>query len=155
MSLGALVAEELEGCPPRCDLALLEAVAEHVHEERIDDSAVGLAGGQGVEVAIEPGLPVEVDGLALKSMSLLLVRPAISRSLLSLRIVHELAHLLLDRLGWAHNHGDVWFLTLAIAVPRSMLRAQRASNVLDLAAFAGTEGWVAAMRMRMAQCSAA
>lgn len=143
------------GCPPRCDLALLEALAEHVHEEKVDDTATGMAAGQGVEVVVEPGLPPGVDGLALKTLALLIVRPALDRALLALRILHELAHLILDRLGWAHTHGDVWFLALAIAVPRSMIRSQCPANALDLAAYAGTVGWVADMRLRITKTPAA
>lgn len=46
-------------------------------------------------------------------------------------------------------------LALAIAVPRSMMRAQRPANALDLAAYAGTEGWVASIRLRIAEASVA
>ena len=52
----------------------------------------------------------------------LFVRPSADRKRLGLRILHELAHDLMDRHYPRHSHADVWALTLALALPRSLRR---------------------------------
>lgn len=149
------VLEEIEGDPPRVDIALLECLAEHAHEARKADTAQGIAEGQCVEVRTDGGFPPWFDGIALAEFDMVIVRPSHDPALLALRILHELAHLLLDRTRWAHSHGDVWVLTLALAAPGSVLRGARPTTALDLAALARVPAWVAAARLAMRETLAA
>lgn len=68
-----------------------------------------------------------------------------------LRVLHELAHVVLQRLGWRHSHADVWILALAIAAPRSMLRAHRPTDGIALAALSRLPAWAAAYRLEMGE----
>ncbi len=52
----------------------------------------------------------------------LLVRPSSDLRRWNLRVLHELAHALLKQSRRPHSHGDVWALTLALAVPREAFR---------------------------------
>lgn len=151
---------EMEGDPPRVDRATLESLAEAVYEARTADpagrfdrdSARGVALGQGVEVETSGRLPDGVDGLAILAWAVVIVRYSRDNATLALRILHELAHLVLERFGWRHSHADVWYLTLALAAPRSLLGSRHAANgnALDLAALAGIPAWAAAARLSMA-----
>ena len=80
---------------------------------------------------------------------LVIVRPSRDGATLALRILHELAHLILQRLGWRHSHADVWILALAMAAPRSMMRKHRPSSALDLAGLSQLPAWAAAERLVM------
>lgn len=53
---------------------------------------------------------------------MLLVRPCANDARFNLRVLHELAHALLDAHHAQHSHADVWALTLALAVPRCAFR---------------------------------
>lgn len=151
---------EMEGDPPRIDRATLEGLAEAVYDARqadprrgIDrDSARGIALGQGVEVDTSGRLPEGVDGLAILAWAVVIVRYSRDNATLALRILHELAHLVLEQLGWRHSHADVWYLALAMAAPRSLLARQPPANcnALDLAALARIPAWAAAARLDMA-----
>ena len=88
-------------------------------------------------------------------MQALIVRPSRDGATLALRILHELAHLVLQRLGWRHSHGDVWLLALAMAAPPSMLRAHRPHDALALAGIARLPAWAAAARLVMRESAAA
>ncbi len=81
--------------------------------------AEDLARVRGVSLAHDAGLPRGIDGLALPHV--IIVRPSRSRSLLVLRILHELAHHLLGQ-SRVHTHADVWRLTLALAWPVERVR---------------------------------
>jgi len=146
---------EIEGDPPCCDLATLEGLAECVYAARRDDSAQGIAAGQGVEVDIDHGFPPGYDGIAVLDLLLLIVRPSRDGATLALRILHELAHVILQRLGWRHSHGDVWLLALAMAAPSSMIRAHRPHDALALAGLARLPAWAAAARLVMRESAAA
>lgn len=157
--MGQTVRAEMEGDPPRVDRATLEGLAEHAYEARKGDAARGIAAdsargialGQGAEVVIDSHFPDGVDGLSLMEAALLIVRYSRDNATLALRILHELAHLILDRLGWRYSHSDVWYLALAMAAPRSLLMRQPAnSNALDIAALAGIPAWAAATRLECA-----
>lgn len=155
--------EDVLASPPTIDQAVLEGIAQHAFDARdgneddpdpaqrfARDSARGIAKGQGFEVAIDGGLPDGFDGIALLKYLLVIVRPSRDGYTLTLRILHELAHLILERLGWRHTHGDVWYLALAMAAPGSMLRELPAGvDPLDLAALAGVPAWAASMRLVM------
>lgn len=64
-------------------------------------------------------------------------------------VAEVLAHLILQRLGWRHSHADVWILALAMAAPRSMLRAQRQIDGVGLAVLSRLPAWAAAERLDM------
>lgn len=85
--------------------------------------------------------------IALARLSLVIVRPSRDPGVLKLRVLHEVAHILLTRLGWSHSHGDVWALTLALAAPRSSVGPGIAG--LDLAAGATIPAWAAWLRLEM------
>lgn len=105
---------------------------------------------------IDGTLPAGYDGLALLDLLLILVRPSRDGATVSIRILHELAHLILQRLGWRHSHGDVWYLALAMAAPSAMLRdPYTCGSALRLAALAGVPAWAASMRLVMADRDAA
>ena len=143
------ISEELEGDPPTLDRATLDGLAEHVYEARLSDDAAGIAGGQCVDVATDSRLPAGYDGIALLPLRKVIVRPSHDRYTLTLRILHELAHLLLQELRWRHSHGDVWLLALAIALPPSKMRAHRPANALDAAALGAVPAWAAAVRLSL------
>lgn len=53
---------------------------------------------------------------------LLRVRPSADVQKWNLRVLHELAHVLLREAYPDHTHADVWALTLMLAIPRSAYR---------------------------------
>lgn len=52
----------------------------------------------------------------------LLVRASVCEARLNLRLFHEIAHADLRASGTHFEHGDVWALTLALAIPRRSVR---------------------------------
>lgn len=139
----------MEGTPPTLDPALIEGLAEHVHEAREGDGPEGLAKGQGIDVETDNGLPDGIDGIALEEFSLVVVRPSRDRALLRLRILHELAHLVLQRLGMRHSHGDVWALAVAMGAPQSAYPKAMRRRALVLALATGLPAYAAALRIVM------
>ena len=103
---------------------------------------------------IDHGFPPGYDGIAVLDLLLVIVRPSRDGATLALRILHELAHVILQRLGWRHSHGDVWLLALAMAAPSSMIRAHRpmtpwhSPGSLAPAWAAWQRGWSCADRLR-------
>lgn len=85
---------------------------------------------------------------------LVIVRPSRDGATEALRILHELAHLMLQRLGWRHSHADVWILALAMAAPRSMMQAHRPTSALALAGLSRLPAWAAAERIEMHESAA-
>jgi len=140
---------EIAGDPPRVDVHLLEMLAEHAEAARDGDGPEGLARGQGVDVVTDAGFPEGIDGLALYEDRLIIVRPSRDRATEWLRILHELAHWMLMAMGWAHSHGDVWMLALALGAPRSLLRRERPGCAVALAAASGLPAWAAFARLGM------
>ncbi len=144
------IREEVEGSPLTVDAALLEGIAEHVHEARdrtVEGFAESLAAGQGVAVETDRGFPDGFDGIWDPVTRTVIVRPSRDAALLTLRILHELAHLLLQEQGWRHSHGDVWHLTLALAAPRSVLAKVRGQGPLGVAAAGRVPAWAGAWRL--------
>lgn len=115
-------------CEVTAGLALLsdESVEATAAQAWADLSDVGdaedIARAARITVREERSLPVGFDGLALPTLSLVLVRPSRSRGLWVLRVLHELAHCAL-RAESVHTHADVWRLTLALAWPLHRVRA--------------------------------
>lgn len=140
---------EIAGDPPRVDVHLLEMLAEHAEDLRDGDGPEGLARGQGVDVETDAGFPEGIDGLALYEDRLIIVRPSRDRATEWLRILHELAHWMLMAMGWAHSHGDVWMLALALGAPRSLVRRERPGCAVALAAASGLPAWAAFARLEM------
>lgn len=150
---------EMEGETCALDRATLEGLAECVHADRRGDpargierdSARGIALGQHVDVETDSRLPPGCDGIAIAPWSLVIVRPSRDGATVAIRILHELAHLVLQRLGWRHTHADVWYLALAMAAPSSTLRAHArdGGGFLDLAALARIPAWAAEARLSM------
>jgi hypothetical protein len=93
--------------------------------------------------------PAGCDGLAVLELLLVIVRPSRDGATEALRILHELAHLMLQRLGWRHSHADVWILALALAAPRSMMRDHHPTSALVLAGLSRLPAWAAAERIIM------
>lgn len=146
------LSEEMSGAPPTLDAALIEGLAEHVHVARDGDGPEGLARGQGIDVEVDHGLPPGIDGIAVDRLSLVIVRPSRDRALLMLRILHELAHLVLQRLGVRHSHGDVWALAVAMGAPQSVCRGPARRSALALALATGLPAYATALRLVMLEC---
>ena len=132
----AVALQGLIGDPPKVDVHVLEALAEHAHEARAGEGAEGLVEGQDAEVQFDDGLPDGHDGIAL-SDGLLIVRPSRDRATERLRILHELAHWMLMQAGCVHSHSDVWLLTFALGAPKSLMRRERPNSAVGLAAASG------------------
>ena len=141
--------KEIAGDPPRVDVKLIEAIAECVEEQRDGDGPEGLARGQKVDVEYDAGFPEGRDGIALVDDDLLIVRPSRDRATEWLRILHELAHWLLQKAGLTHSHGDVWMLALALGAPASMVRREQPACGIALAAVSGLPAWAAFARLEM------
>lgn len=135
-----MAALELEQ-PGSWDPALIECLADEADRARDGDGAEGIARGQGVEV-VTLALPRGLLGLVHGDR--ILVHPRRDTALLLIVILHELAHILMRRMGLAHTHADVWRLTLALAMPRRL----RAPTPGDLAIASGAPWWAARMRHR-------
>lgn len=109
--------------------------ASHASLEDLVDLAEGALAGAGLEMlfphaerlALELGFVVNKErapdqcGLEGVSPRELFVRRC-KAGMMNLRIFHELAHALLRRARIRHGHGDVWALTLMLAVPRSSVK---------------------------------
>jgi len=109
----------------RVDVGHIEGLAceAHAHTCMVDpfdpESGEALAARHGYLVLRSP---TAVCGGGCLLPGMLTVRPTPCDQLWNLRILHELAHLLLGEHYPQHNHADVWALTLALAVPRGTLR---------------------------------
>jgi len=101
----------------------------------------------GGAVETDRGFPDGFDGIWDPVTRTVIVRPSRDAALLTLRILHELAHLLLHEQGWRHSHGDVWHLTLALAAPRSVLATARPHGPLGVAAAGRVPAWAGAWRL--------
>lgn len=146
--------KEIAGDPPKVDVKLLEAIAECVEAQRDGDGPEGLARGQKVRVEYDSGFPEGQDGIAIhddedEDENVLIVRPSRDRATEWLRILHELAHWLLMKAGMTHSHGDVWMLALALGAPESLVRRERPSCGIALAAASGLPAWAAFARLEM------
>lgn len=75
----------------------------------------------------------------------LIVRTSADGRRYCLSVLHELAHAKLRELDVDHGHGDVWRLTLALAVPRSELK--RAAWKLRQESW--VPGWAVDLRVAM------
>lgn len=111
--------------PWQVDAGHLEGLAceAHAYANTVDpfdpESGEALAAHHGYLVLRSP---TAVCGGGCLLRDVITVRPTPCDQLWNLRILHELAHLFLDGHHPQHNHGDVWALTLALAVPRGTLR---------------------------------
>jgi hypothetical protein len=94
------------------DVGLLEGIANDVHERT--DLLDPFARGSGQILAAHLGYLV--------MPRVLLVRSSADDLRWNLRVLHELAHALLDEECAQHSHADVWALTLALAIPRRRFR---------------------------------
>ncbi|MDB4927701.1 MAG: hypothetical protein JWM10_185 [Myxococcaceae bacterium] len=107
------------------DVGLLEGIANDVHErtDLLDPFARGsgqiLAAHLGYLVIPRDDVGCGVGGLLPR---VLLVRSSADDLRWNLRVLHELAHALLDEECAQHSHADVWALTLALAIPRRRFR---------------------------------
>jgi len=107
------------------DVALLEGIADDVHErtDLLDPFAGGsgqiMAAHLGYLVIPRPDVGCGVSGLLPR---VLLVRSSADDLRWNLRVLHELAHSLLDEGCPQHSHADAWALTLALAIPRRRFR---------------------------------
>jgi hypothetical protein len=107
------------------DVGLLEGIANDVHErtDLLDPFARGsgqiLAANLGYLVIPREDVGCGVGGLLPR---VLLVRSSADDARWNLRVLHELAHALLDAECDQHSHADVWALTLALAIPRRRFR---------------------------------
>ncbi len=107
------------------DVAVLEGMANDAHEraDLADEFAVGsgllLAAHLQYLVISRPDVGCGVGGLL---PGVLLVRTSADDQRWNLRVLHELAHALLNATRSEHSHADVWALTLALAIPRRAYR---------------------------------
>ena len=111
----------------------LEALATDVHAASELPTEFGrrsgllLADGQGFLVEPDHHADCGTSGLFPKVLQ---VRPSADDARWNLRVLHELAHKLLDKHYPNHSHADVWALTLALAIPRaSYCRRHEARHV--------------------------
>lgn len=119
----AAIEEVVEGCQV-CSVWDLERLAEAAHQRLEDDAtAEALAAAHGLAVAREQDLPRGVPAMRLGDV--ILSRGHRLRGLATLLILHELAHVLLERSGFTHTHADVWYLTLSLAMPLARWRKMR------------------------------
>lgn len=134
---------------PACDLDVLDAIAEHIWESRRGSGVEGLARGQRARVTYDHALPRPFCALLLDDE--IIVRPCRDPAQVCAAIAHELAHHAAKRAKLCLAHPDVWRLTLAILVPKSMMPP--GASVGDVAAATGAPWW--AVEQRMAQKRAA
>lgn len=145
--LGAdpLVAEviaELSSGLASADPQLIEGIAEHLASR--GGSLESIAELAGVTV-VECGLPMH----GLHAAGLVFVRAGQRERTRRVVWVHECCHPMAERAGFGHCHPDVWRLTLAALMPRSVLREREEWAAADLAARCVVPWWVARARLNM------
>jgi len=128
---------------PACDLDTLDEIAEHVWAERRGRGIEGLARGQRARVTYDHALPRPFRALLLDDE--IIVRPCRDPAQVCAAIAHELAHYTAAKAGLCLAHPDVWRLTLAILVPKSMMTP--GASVGDVAAATGAPWWAVEQRM--------
>jgi hypothetical protein len=111
---------ELRGDAPLVDHRDLEALARAVRLRSMDCDAIGIAESLALHVAFT-SLPTGVDAVLVDQR--IFVRRLRSQARTSLLILHECAHHALKHR--AHSHGDVWMLSLALAMPTGLPAARR------------------------------
>lgn len=107
------------------DAALIEGIANDAHERA--GLADPFARGSGLLLAAHLQylvIPRGDVGCGVSGLQpqILLVRASADDARWNLRVLHELAHALLDAGHLDHSHADVWALTLALAIPRRLFR---------------------------------
>lgn len=104
------------------DPALLEGMATKAHEDTHlrdpFDQASGDVLAARLEYLVLPSHAAACGGGCLLARTLM-VRPSSDEQRWNLRVLHELAHALLDAQGKDYAESDAWALTLALAVPRA------------------------------------
>lgn len=143
--------DELRSGEARVDVAVLEALAEHPHALAPTAAVPELVAAAGLSLAPAPDLPPGVEALLVPT-GLVLARPRRDTARARLAVLHEVAHHLLGCAALVHTHADVWALTLALAAPRSVVRALLAGaggdvTPLHLAAATGMPAWAAEARL--------
>lgn len=113
------------------DPGRLEGIASQVHEgTRLCDPFDAASGDV---------LAARLEFLVLRSQSAacgggcvlkktLLVKPSADDARWNLRVLHELAHALLDAEGVEQGEGDAWALTLMLAIPRGAFRRRHEAH---------------------------
>lgn len=107
------------------DVGEVNGLADQAHERAhlLDPFAASsgliLAGRNGFLVIARPDVGCGVSGLI---PNVLMVRSSADDARLNLRVLHELAHAMLDKAHPHHDHADVWALSLALAIPRRVFR---------------------------------
>lgn len=120
--LRSFVRAELMG-PWAIDPCLLEGTAEDTHRRAVllypFAGSELLAAGCGYAA-----IPMEGVGCGLAGAieGALLIRQTADIQQWNLRVLHELAHMLLRAMYPQHTHADCWALTLMLACPRSAYR---------------------------------
>ncbi|MDO9019233.1 MAG: hypothetical protein Q8S73_02775 [Deltaproteobacteria bacterium] len=107
------------------DAGLLEGIANDVHERTNLPWPFAAGSGQILAAHLEYlVIPRQDVGCGVGGLlpRVLLVRSSADDLRWNLRVLHELAHALLDGECPQHSHADVWALTLALAIPRRSFR---------------------------------
>jgi len=162
--LESAAAEEIAGGCPLADQLKLEHLADDAREVADADGpadAEQLARAADCEVHERRDCPV--DGFVFDPRDpahprrrIIVVRSRRDRCRVVLAILHELAHVLLDRACPVHSHADVWCLTLALALPLRALRRMQRHAPLDaatLAVIATIPVWAVRIRLEMGAVS--
>lgn len=102
-----------------------------------------LAEAVGVSVSYDPDLPPGVPGLRVPGLVILCPHGDSARVMIV--GTHETSHEIFRELKIAHTHGDVWALTMALAMPRRI--AARHRDPGSLAAACRVPWWAARFRM--------
>lgn len=107
------------------DVALIEGIANDVHERADLPDPFALGSGQLLAAHLHYlVIPRHDVGCGVSGLlpRILLVRSSADDLRWNLRVLHELAHALLDEGCPQHSHADAWALTLALAIPRRCYR---------------------------------
>ena len=148
--LASQAIEEIEGGYPLASVVDLESIARVAYVRCPHGTADGEPVDVARAVAVLNRVPViedrQLPGEAPAALmdGTIYVRPHKDPKRLALLILHELAHALLERARMMHSHADVWYLTMALAIPREVLDRMRLNKPVNVRAW---PVWVLGVRL--------
>ena len=155
--LGGQAIEEIREGYPLASVVDLESLARIAHARCAPGTADAdpvtvarrVAGSNQVPVVEDRQLPGESPAALMDRV--IYLRPHKDPRRLALLILHELAHALLERARIAHSHADVWYLTMALAIPREVLERMRRHEPVNVRAW---PVWVLGIRLEVEMAAA-